>query len=59
VNAFTTSDQPELGSFLGGGVEKSREPNEWNTDASAVSKRDGQLVFRRFDVGRNWHHLNF
>jgi hypothetical protein len=44
MNAFTASDEAELGAFIHGGVQKTGKPGQGNADASPIGERNRQLV---------------
>jgi len=44
VNTFTATYQTELGSFFYRRIQKPREPNQRNTYATTIGKRDHQLI---------------
>lgn len=50
MNTFTASDQTELGSFFDRGIEKPREPDERNADATAIGERNSELILGRLHV---------
>jgi hypothetical protein len=50
VNSDAATDQAPSGSFVFGGVEQARVPDEWDSERPAVFQLNRQLIVGDLDV---------